>query len=139
MNESTPLRGQQLKDINDVHVRHGFIQKVYGILGAQLLLTTGLSALIMKLGEGMVRSSPGLVMFLLFASMALTLGIMCVFMCCPDTMRRVPLNYALLFAFTAAESVMVGFICIQYTQESVLIAVGLTALVVVSLTIFACQ
>jgi len=139
MSESTPLRAQQLKDISDVHIRHGFIQKVYGILGSQLVVTTGLSALIMKAGEGLVKSSPGLVLFLLFGSMAASVGMMCVFMCCPNTMRKVPLNYILLFAFTVAESIMVGFICIQYTQESVLIAVGITALVVVSLTVFACQ
>merc|ERR1712107_934309 len=38
-----------------------------------------------------------------------------------------------------AESVMVGFICIQYTQRSVLIALAITAIVVLSLTLFACQ
>merc|ERR1719174_846976 len=78
-------------------------------------------------------------MALLFASFAISIGMMCVFMCCPDTMRKVPLNYVLLTLFTLAESVMVGFICIQYTQESVVIALSITAFVVVGLTIFACQ
>lgn len=54
-------------------------------------------------------------------------------------MRRSPTNYLLLTLFTAAESVMVGFICIQYTQESVLIALGLTAFLVLALSLFACQ
>merc|ERR1719310_1715373 len=64
---------------------------------------------------------------------------MCVFMCCPDTMRKTPLNYILLLAFTLAESVLVGFVSIQYTTESVLIVLGITALVVCALTLFACQ
>merc|ERR1719221_2441385 len=54
-------------------------------------------------------------------------------------MRRVPTNYVLLSLFTFFESVVVGFVSAQYTQESVVIAMGITALVVVSLTIFACQ
>merc|ERR1719174_2743987 len=78
-------------------------------------------------------------MALLFASFAISIGMMCVFMCCPDTMRKVPLNYVLLTLFTLAESVLVGFICIEYTQESVVIALSITALVVLCLTIFACQ
>merc|ERR550539_917777 len=78
-------------------------------------------------------------MGLLFTSMAVSIGMLCVFICCPDTMRKSPQNYILLTIFTVAESVMVGFICIQYTKESVLIALGITALIVLSLTIFACQ
>merc|ERR1740121_3598174 len=68
-----------------------------------------------------------------------TMAILCVFMCRPEMMRRVPDNYVLLSLFTLFESVVVGFVSAQYTQESVVIAMGITALVVVSLTIFACQ
>merc|ERR1719215_2118658 len=34
---------------------------------------------------------------------------------------------------------MIGFICTSYTQESVLIALGITVLIVIALTAFACQ
>merc|ERR1719498_1259144 len=76
---------------------------------------------------------------MIFVSMAMSIVMMFVFICCPDTMRRSPTNYILLAIFTVAKSVMLGFICIGYTQESVLIAVGITAFVVVALTLFACQ
>merc|ERR1719491_67699 len=64
---------------------------------------------------------------------------MCVFVCSPNTMRTTPTNYILLTVFTLCESVMVGFISLAYTKESVLIVLGITAFVVFGLTLFACQ
>merc|ERR1719191_208485 len=64
---------------------------------------------------------------------------MCVFMCRPQTMRESPTNYLLLLVFTLAESVLVGVVCIGYTAESVLMVFGITAVVVVALSLFACQ
>lgn len=76
--------------------------------------------------------------FLTMASAAATIGVMCVFMCCPQTMRQYPENYLLLAVFTVAEAVMVGVICAQYTVQSVVVAFGITAFVVFSLMLFAC-
>merc|ERR1719162_1323341 len=139
--ESVPLVGEQesLTMLTEKSVRHGFIMKVYGILCTQLALTTICGGLTMQFGEPLMKSNPGMVMFLLFASMAVTIGMMCLFMCQPTLMRTSPTNYIILFVFTLAESVMVGFICIQYTKESVLLVLGITALVVCALTLFACQ
>merc|ERR1740115_61732 len=74
-----------------------------------------------------------------FASIAVTIGVMCIFCCKPQLMRQSPINYIILAVFTLAESVMIGFICIQYTQESVLIVTGITTFVVFGPTLFACQ
>jgi len=63
---------------------------------------------------------------------------MFIFSCCPDTMRRSPLNYFLLVLFTFGKGAMVGFISTQFTKASVLVAVAITLLVVVALTILAC-
>merc|ERR1719379_2227595 len=71
--------------------------------------------------------------------MAVSIAAMCTFMCNPGLMRQSPQNYIILFVFTLAESVLVGFICVQYTKESVLIVLAVTALVVFALTLFACQ
>merc|ERR1719401_386694 len=79
------------------------------------------------------------VLFLLFMSLAISVAMMCVFICRPDLMRKSPTNYILLGLYTSAMGIMVGFISAQYTQESVLIALGITCLVVVGLTAFACQ
>lgn len=137
LSETTPLEGEY-SPIADamMTVRHGFIQKVFGIVGSQLLLTTFVAATVYR---HMKEVPPNLTMFLLFASMVVTIAIMCVFMCSPDTMRTPPKNYLLLGAFTVAESLLVGFICTAYTQESVLIALAITTIVVLALTLFACQ
>merc|ERR1740121_884578 len=87
----------------------------------------------------MLKTSPTVILFLMFGSLAISISTMCVFMCRPDLMRQSPTNYILLTLFTLAQSITVGVICVQYTQESVLIALGITCLVVVGLTVFACQ
>merc|ERR1719162_343981 len=87
----------------------------------------------------MLKTNPGMVMFLMFFSLAVSIAMMCTFVCNPGLMRSSPTNYIILFIFTLAESVVVGFICIQYTQESVLIVTAVTAFVVFGLTLFACQ
>jgi len=86
-----------------------------------------------------LKSNPTLLLTLMFVAMATTIGVMCIFMCAPHLMRKSPENYIILAVFTVAESILVGFISAQYTTESVLIIVGVTALVVLGLTLFACQ
>jgi len=131
--------GAQLTDEIDAKIRHAFVQKVYGILGFQLILTTVLGGIVMTWGQESTITSPALFAFLTVFSIAVTIGIMCVFMCNPETMRRSPTNYILLFVFTTAQSVLVGIICVQYTKESVLVGLSITALVVLALTIFSFQ
>lgn len=128
-----------LSGIHETAVRHAFIQKVYGILGAQLTVTTLISGAILYGGEHLLKKNPNLSLALITCSMAASIAMMCVFWCCPDTMRRTPTNYILLGIFTIAESILVGFVSIQYTQASVIMVLAITAIVVLSLTLFACQ
>lgn len=122
--------------LSETSVRHGFVRKVYGILGTQLLVTTILGGTVMKKSESMAPEDAGVLMFL---SLAGSVATMMVFWCCPQVMRRSPTNYILLGMFTLAKSVMVGFICSQYSEESVLVALGMTCFVVAGLTAFAFQ
>merc|ERR1712061_130579 len=64
---------------------------------------------------------------------------MFVFICCPDMMRKSPQNYIILMLFATFKAVLVGFICLQYTTSSVLVALGMTAFLVLSLSLFAWQ
>jgi len=141
--EAQPLLGQpgsaDLSGFSDVAVRHGFIRKVYGILFTQLAVTTTLGAIVMKYGEPLAKSNPTAFLFVLYASLVVSLAMMCVFVCKPQLMRSSPTNYIILFLFTVAESVMVGFVCIQYTRESVLIVTGVTGFIVLCLSLFAYQ
>eukprot|EP00437_Effrenium_voratum_P019162 CAMPEP_0181459678 /NCGR_PEP_ID=MMETSP1110-20121109/32949_1 /TAXON_ID=174948 /ORGANISM="Symbiodinium sp., Strain CCMP421" /LENGTH=283 /DNA_ID=CAMNT_0023584205 /DNA_START=66 /DNA_END=915 /DNA_ORIENTATION=- len=140
ISEETPLGGQQeLAGIQETSVRHGFVRKVYSILGFQLLMTTVIAGSIMKYGEKLKRENPAIIVTLVVVSSFATLGMMFVFMCCPAVMRKTPQNYGLLVLFTLAESVMVGFICVQYTAQSVLVTFAITAVVVLALTLYSCQ
>lgn len=138
--ETEPLIGEDsLSGLTETSIRHAFITKVYGILCSQLLVTTVLGGLVMVYGEPLLKTNPGMGMFFLFTSLAVSVGLMCVLMCNPGLMRQSPTNYIILFVFTLAESVLVGFICIEYTKQSVLIVTAVTAFVVFGLTLFACQ
>lgn len=131
--------GAQLNSLTDKAVRNGFIRKVYGILVTQLLVTTVVGGVVMKYCDQWMVTNPSLITLLQFASIAVTIGVMCVFCCAPQLMRQSPANYIILAVFTMAEGVMIGFICIQYTRESVLIVTAVTTFVVFGLTLFACQ
>lgn len=87
-----------------------------------------------------------------------TIVLICVIVCCENARRSSPTNVILLGAFTLCESVLVGFISSTYKPKivrlktywksceflidksfQVLLAVGLTAAIVLGLTIFAFQ
>lgn len=102
-------------------------------------LTCLVAMTIMSVGRTWVKQNDGAAAAMICLSSVGSMAMMFVFMCCPDVMRRSPLNYLILLGFTVCKGIMVGFICLGYTQESVLIAFGVTAFVTISLSLFACQ
>merc|ERR1719335_1212126 len=64
--------------------------------------------------------------------MTLSMGIMLVFACCPGTMRHSPSNYIMLMLFSMAEGVLVGIVCLHYTEESLLLVFAVTCIIVIS-------
>lgn len=106
-------------------VRLGFIRKVYGILAAQLALTTVICAMFMfvpPLRHFAVTAS-GL---LFIVSMVGTLGTLFALIAKKDSH---PLNMQLLAGFTVFESLLVGSICAVYAAS------GLSYLVLEALVI----
>jgi len=130
---------EELYGIEDTAVRHGFVRKVFGILLMQLVATTVVGGVVMKMAVPISKSNPALTMAFLMGSLVISIACMCVFACCPSTMRQSPTNYLLLAAFTLAEAVLVGFVSATYTQASVLLVLATTSIVVVGLIGFACQ
>merc|ERR1719193_2036513 len=57
--------------------------------------------------------------------------------CCEGVCRRYPTNYAFLLIFTVSEAVMIGFASAIFTWQGLLLAAGVTCLVVLGLTIYA--
>mmetsp|Transcript_48853 Transcript_48853/g.123945 ORF Transcript_48853/g.123945 Transcript_48853/m.123945 type:complete len:244 (-) Transcript_48853:86-817(-) len=117
----------------DAAVRMGFLRKVYGILTAQLLLTTAIAAPICMLGKEWVVGH----VWLMYAAIAMTWVCMCAMMCNRDMTRKFPQNYAFLSVFTACTGVLVGFASAAASWQTVMLSAGVTALVFLSMTAYA--
>ena len=76
----------------------------------------------------------GLAMGLLIISIVIE----CAILCCKSVARKTPMNYILLFIFTACQAFVFSFICAQYPASDCLTAAGMTAGVTVALTFYAC-
>lgn len=63
----------------------------------------------------------------------------CMIACCESVRRNSPTNLIVLGLFTLCESVLVGFISSVYQPQIVLMAVAITAAIVIGLTLFAFQ
>ncbi|XP_035824837.1 protein lifeguard 1 [Aplysia californica] len=119
------------------NVRLGFIRKVYSILFVQIGITGGMISLFLYVDAIRDYSSDNPWMWIL--SFVLTIIILIVLACCPDFRRRSPLNFVLLIAFTVCEGFLLGTVASQNKTDEVLMAVGITAVVTLALTIFAFQ
>lgn len=119
------------------NVRLGFVRKVYGILLAQLILTGALVATFV-LDTG-VKEFVDRHQSVYWSAFAVSLATIVALSCCKECARTYPNNYILLALFTSAEGVLVGMVSAQYGTDSVLLAFGMTAIVVAGLTLFAFQ
>ena len=115
--------------------RLGFIRKVYGILGSQLLFTACFCLLPFYNLNTQIwfASQQGLAIGLLIVALILA----CAMICVKSLSRTVPTNYILLFVFTFCETFVVAHICAYYSPEIVIAAMFMTAAIVVGLTIYA--
>eukprot|EP00929_Paragymnodinium_shiwhaense_P042277 TRINITY_DN2189_c0_g1_i1.p1 TRINITY_DN2189_c0_g1~~TRINITY_DN2189_c0_g1_i1.p1 ORF type:complete len:284 (-),score=64.41 TRINITY_DN2189_c0_g1_i1:49-900(-) len=115
--------------------RHAFVQKVYGILSAQMFLTFAIAWPIVSSDEMWLRDNS----WLLYVSYAGLIVMLCCMCCLHDELRKFPANYGFLFLLTSCMAVLVGFASAQYTWQSVALAVGVTGGVFVLLTVYACN
>ncbi|KAL6752264.1 inhibitor of apoptosis-promoting Bax1-domain-containing protein [Haematococcus lacustris] len=121
----------------DSIVRQGFIRKVFGLLALQLAITAGTTAAFLFSApvKGFVASNP----WTLWTAMGLSFVLVLLLSFWDAARRQHPLNLVFLFAFTACESVLVGAASATYDTHVVLLAVGITAGVVMALALFALQ
>ncbi|KAI4885376.1 hypothetical protein NFI96_003710 [Prochilodus magdalenae] len=104
---------------DSLNVRHTFIRKVYMILAAQLLVTVSIVAVFT------------------FVAVYFVTHIMLV--CCKGPRRRFPWNLVLLAIFTLALSYMTGTISSYYNTKAVFLALGITVIVCIAVTVFCFQ
>ncbi|KAF5269896.1 hypothetical protein FQR65_LT05695 [Abscondita terminalis] len=122
---------------SDKTIRRGFIQKVYAILMAQLLITCAIISFFMfhDGARRFVRANS----WLIFVAFGVLFVAMIALACCGEVRRKSPANYILLGLFTLAESFMLAVCASQYQVNEVLMAVGITAVICLALTLFAFQ
>jgi len=126
--------------LTDQTVRMGFVRKVYGIVTAQLLFTTLFCALAMfwtPLGDFMIMNT-----WLLWVCLIIYIILAIVLSCFMTVARQVPTNYILLGIVTLTLGYVTAAICAMYQQAGegslVLIAAGLTCIMTLSLSLYAC-
>lgn len=122
---------------DDKVIRQTFIRKVYAILMVQLLVTVGIISLFTFCApvRYYIQTHPGLYMasYLMFFATYIALS------CCGDLRRQFPWNVILLVLFTLSMAFMMGFVSSFYNTKSVVLCVGITAMVCLSVTIFSFQ
>ncbi|XP_010259137.1 PREDICTED: BI1-like protein [Nelumbo nucifera] len=128
--------GQQLypKMLENPQLRWGFIRKVYCILAVQFLLTVVVSAVIVfvrPIAVFFVTTAAGFALYIVLIILPFIL-------LCPLYYyhQKHPVNLILLGLFTVAISFSVGLTCAFTKGKIILEAAILTAVVVVSLTIY---
>ncbi|NWU95021.1 LFG3 protein, partial [Upupa epops] len=134
LGDGSPL---QSVDWDDRKVRHTFIRKVYAIISLQLLATVGIIAVFTFVHP--VRSFVQRNIAIYYASYAVFLVTYLVLACCQGPRRRFPWNIILLSIFTLAMGLMTGTIASTYRTNAVLIAMLITAIVAIIVTIFCFQ
>jgi protein lifeguard len=124
-------------DFNDESIRKGFIKKVYSILCVQLTVTLGIIALFVfhEPTQKYIKHHQ----WMMWVALGFLFVMMLVLACCESVRRTSPMNFICLGLYTLAQGFILGVISSIHDPEIVMMAVGLTAVVCLGLTIFAFQ
>ncbi|KAL2084278.1 hypothetical protein ACEWY4_019796 [Coilia grayii] len=128
---------EETNHFSDASIRRGFLRKVYFTLMIQLLATVGIICAFLYWTD--LRMWTYYSSWFTYATMGTTVVLILVLACCGEVRRKVPLNFIFLGLFTVVEGLMLGSVSVYYNAEAVLWAVGATAFVTFTLTLFAMQ
>uniref|UniRef100_A0A8C0CVJ3 Protein lifeguard 2 n=1 Tax=Balaenoptera musculus TaxID=9771 RepID=A0A8C0CVJ3_BALMU len=131
--DSNPLSGP----FSEAAIRRAFIVKVFFLLSVQLLITGAIISLFLfwKALRVWVVKNP----WFTYALLPAFFVVFIILACCGKLRRQVPANYILLGLFTILQGLLLGTVSVFYNAEEVLWATAATALVTISLTLFALQ
>ncbi|XP_011692800.1 PREDICTED: protein lifeguard 1-like, partial [Wasmannia auropunctata] len=118
-------------------IRNGFIRKVYSILMCQLLITLGMISLFLYHEPSRKWIMRHTEMF--WIAFVITIVLIICMSCCTNVRRKAPMNFIFLFLFTFAEAFLLSMAASTYNSKEVMLAVAITAVVCLGLTIFAFQ
>ncbi|XP_053287950.1 glutamate receptor, ionotropic, N-methyl D-aspartate-associated protein 1b (glutamate binding) [Pleuronectes platessa] len=118
-------------------IRRAFIRKVFLVLTAQLMVTFAFVAVFTFVDE--VKMFVLVNTWTYMVSYAVFFVSVCVISCCGSVRRRHPWNLVALSILTLSMSYMVGMIASFHETESVIMAVGITAVVCFTVVLFSLQ
>ncbi|XP_034466108.1 glutamate receptor, ionotropic, N-methyl D-aspartate-associated protein 1b (glutamate binding) isoform X1 [Hippoglossus hippoglossus] len=118
-------------------IRRAFIRKVFLVLTAQLMVTFAFVAVFTFVDE--VKMFVLVNTWTYLVSYAVFFVSVCVISCCGSVRRRHPWNLVALSILTLSMSYMVGMIASFHETESVIMAVGITAVVCFTVVLFSLQ
>jgi len=124
-------------EFTDKTIRRAFIRKVYFILFAMLVVATGFVLTFSHVESIRMWSRANRHIYIL--SVVGLLITTLILACCEGVRRKAPWNFICLSLFTLAASFSLGAVSSYFKAESVLLAVGITAVVCLGLTLFAFQ
>ena len=137
------LKDEQDKEMNSFElensikekIRKGFIAKVYGIIIYQLVITSIVIyfSLVSPRFKNLLLKSVVLYITNIFLGFFLLL----LPICFPQCYRIVPLNYIILTLFTISYSCIIAMEVCLYSVTSIMVALFLTFVTVISLTFYA--
>ncbi|KAL0961857.1 hypothetical protein UPYG_G00332560 [Umbra pygmaea] len=121
----------------DKSIRQAFIRKVFLVLTVQLLVTFCFVAIFTFVDDAkmFVQRNP----WTYFVSYAIFFVSLITLSCCGEFRRKHPWNLVALSILTLSLSYMVGMIASFYNTETVIIAVGITAVVCFTVVLFSLQ
>ncbi|XP_034109688.1 protein lifeguard 1-like [Drosophila nasuta] len=136
MDDTTGLEPKNF-GFTEESIRKGFIRKVYMILVMQLLFTCGVISIFLyhEPTKRFVYQNQQV----LFAALIVNLVVLLSMACCETARRSYPINFICLGLFTFTMSLLLGAISSTMDANLVLMAVGVTAVLVIALSIFAIQ
>ncbi|KAF0045330.1 hypothetical protein F2P81_001859 [Scophthalmus maximus] len=123
--------------LDNKSIRRAFIRKVFLVLTAQLTVTFAFVAVFTFVDE--VKRFVLVNTWTYFVSYAVFFVSVCVISCCGSFRRRHPWNLVALSVLTLSMSYMVGMIASFHQTDSVIMAVGITAVVCFTVVIFSLQ
>ncbi|XP_026227780.1 glutamate receptor, ionotropic, N-methyl D-aspartate-associated protein 1b (glutamate binding) isoform X3 [Anabas testudineus] len=118
-------------------IRRAFIRKVFLVLTAQLMVTFGFVAVFTFVKP--VKMYVKVNMWTYLVSYLVFFVSLCTISCCGNVRRRHPWNLVALSILTLSLSYMVGMIASFHDTDSVIMAVGITAVVCFTVVIFSLQ
>lgn len=123
--------------LDDKSIRRAFIRKVFLVLTAQLLVTFAFVAVFTFVEE--IKAFVRVNTWTYIVSYVVFMVSVFVISCCGNVRRKHPWNLIALSILTLSMSYMVGMIASFHETETVVMAVGITAIVCFTVVIFSLQ